>query len=470
VPVSVESTGSAVVPTGRVHVTGDGVDTWVDVTEAENGEAGHGRAEGSFELPELEPGEHELSFAYEGDDLTNESATDPVTVIVKDISGTVASRTELTVTPTAVPIGAPKVRATAVVTTEGRTPTGVVVFRFGEWYKVVKLGDDGTAGLDLDTDVIGTVAVKAYYLGDGSLKPSASEFVRYDVTKVPTVIAVEGTSGDLLPGASLPVTVSVTGSATAPSGRVSVREGATELPALQLVGGKATLSLAGLANGSHTLDLAYAGDALAAASSLQVTVVIKPLETTTSLVLDRPTTTANGTAVTATATVKVARDAVPGGSLKFEVDGVVVATQPGGSAPVKVALPIDKVGAHKVLVRYAGGVTETSSVSAEGTYEVTKAPATLSAKLKQLKGRKFKVTATVTSPMPVTGTVQVMAPQGKKGKLKAVGKAVVKKVGTTVQLVITTKALTKGKRSLTIRYLGSTSVLAASKTYKVRVR
>lgn len=471
VPVSVESTGSSVVPTGRVHVTGDGVDAWVDVAGAGDVEgAEHGRAEGSFELPDLEPGSYELSFAYEGDGFTRESSAEPVTVVVEDPSGTVASHTELTVTPAAVPVGAPKVRATAVVTAEGTTPTGLVVFRYGDWYQLVELEDDGTATLDLATDVIGTVAVKAYYLGDGFRKPSTSEFVRYDVTKVPTAIAVDGAGGELVPGSDLTVTVSAIGSAKVPSGRVTVREGATDLPALQLAGGKATLSLTGLAPGSHTLDLAYVGDAELDASSLQVTVVIKPLATTTSLAVDLPTTTANGAAVTATAQVKVARDAVPTGSLKVEVDGVVIATQPAGNAPLKVALPIDKVGAHKVLVRYAGGPTEADSVSAEGTYEVTKAPSTLSAKLKKLKGRKFRVTATVTSPMPVTGTVQVMARQGKKGKLKAVGAAVVKKVGTTVQLVITTKALAKGKRPLTIRYLGSTSVLAASKTYTVRVR
>ena len=471
VPVSVVSTNSAVVPTGRVQVSGAGAeDTWVDLTKADGGDGnGHGKAAGTFVVPQLEPGEYTLTFAYEGDDYTVASASDPITVVVASTGGIRKSDTMLTVTPQSVQVGAPKVRATATVTgPDGQIAAGLVAIQYGEWYKLVELAG-GSAGIDLDTDVIGSVAVKAYYLGGGNLKSSASEVVRYDVTKVLTTIVVDGASEDLLPGATLPVVVSGD-SPIVPSGRVTVREGTKELSTLELVGGKATLSLAGLTNGNHRLVLSYEGDRYADVSSLEVPLVIKPLETTTSLVLDRATTTAKGAAVTATAAVKVARDAVPGGSFEFEVDGSVVATQPASKAPVMVALPIDRVGAHKVLVRYVGGVTEAGSVSPSLAYAVTKAEATVAAKFKKMKQHRVKVTATVVSPMPVTGTVQVLAAKGKKGKLKVVGKAVVKKAGTTVKLIFTTKPLAKGKRPLTVRYLGSATVLSVSRAYTVRVR
>ena len=76
--VSVKATNSSLVPTRKVHVTGDGVDK--ELTLTDNG-AGEGVAE--LELDGFAAGSYELSFAYKGDDNMNGSATpDPVTVKV----------------------------------------------------------------------------------------------------------------------------------------------------------------------------------------------------------------------------------------------------------------------------------------------------------------------------------------------------------------------------------------------------
>jgi hypothetical protein len=472
VPVRVKSTNSAVVPTGRVHVTGDGVDVWVTLQGAEAEGDGHGKAVGVFEVPVLTPGSHDLRFAYEGDDHTDESSAN-ATVIVRHIGGTSDTVTKLSLSAKTAPIRGPKVRASAAVATpSGQAAVGVVAFQIGEWFTLVPL-EGGSAGVDLDTDKFGSVPVKAYYLGSGDLNASESDVVTYDVVKAATVIAVDGASGDLVPGANLPVSVTATGSPVVPTGRVTVSDGTAALPALDLVNGKATLSLAGLATGSHTLSLEYAGDGQAAVAKAQVIVSIKPLVTTTTVVLSRAKTTPKGAAVTATAQVKVANGAVPDGALRFEVDGKVLATLPAGASATSSTLPIDKVGTHRVLVTYVASPTQAASAAGAATYTVAKEPVKLAAKFKKVKRKRVMVTVTLKAASPILGKIQALATPDKKGKkvkLKLVAKGAVKKAGTTVKVVMTTKALKKGKWRLTIRYLGSTYVLPLAKTFKVRVR
>ncbi|MFC6042705.1 hypothetical protein, partial [Nocardioides hankookensis] len=317
---------------------------------------------------------------------------------------------------------------------------------------------------------------QAVYLGSGTLNSSSSAQLSYAVVKADTAITATLPNGEVDNSVSVPVAVSTVGSTVVASGEVTVSEAGKVLTTLGLVQGKATFPLAALAPGTHTLDFGYVGDVNTVASTLQVKVVVKKFVTTTKLELDRVKTTAGGLAVTATATVAVTGGSAADGEVSVVVDGTVFVTRPVGTAPIKVALPITKVGTHSVVLRYAGSATTLPSQSESVTYAVAKASSAVKAKFKKAKRHRLKVTATVTSTAVVAGKIQVLqtvkVKKGKKTKtkIKVVGTATVKKVGKTVTVTIKTKKLKKGRQKFTVRYLGSASVLASTKAYKVKVK
>jgi len=491
-PVRVTSTASPVLPDGLVTVTGAGLaDPEVELHADEEGEA----AVGDFPLAGLEPGEHELTFTYGGGEATLESST-TVMVLVKQTAGTAETSIDLAV-PASAPVKGPKVDAVATVTTPaGQQANGWIAF-WVDGQMSLQPVVDAAASVKLETGELGTVRVRAYYLGTGVLNASSQERT-LEVVKAATKIEATTPQGEVDPGAVVPVTVTSQGSPVVPDGAVRVSESGNALGQVELSAGTAPGSAigsltvgAGWTPGPHTLDLAYAEGSTTRASTGQVTIVVKAptappgkAVSTTSLTLDRDTTTVGGPAVTATATVAVTGGAAPDGQVSVVVDGAVVATKPAGAVPVAFALPVDRAGSHSVQVRYAGSATQAPSESAVRTYAVTEPVAaaavasTVKAAFKKAKKHRLKVTATVTSTQPVTGKIQVVQTvkvPGKKGKKgttrqKVVGTATIKKVSATVKVVITTKALTKGRQTLTVRYLGSPTVLAAARTYKVRVR
>ena len=122
------------------------------------------------------------------------------------------------------------------------------------------------------------------------------------------------------------------------------------------------------------------------------------------------------------------------------------------------------VGAHKVVAEYSGDETHTASKSAVKTLTVTKATTKVTATVKSTKGVKPKVTvktSALANGGHATGTVRIYV-GGKSVKTVTLS---TKSKGAIV--VTLSKKYTK-KFTVKVKYLGSTSVLAAtSKTYTV---
>ncbi|MGH1564531.1 DUF6801 domain-containing protein [Mumia sp. DW29H23] len=141
-------------------------------------------------------------------------------------------------------------------------------------------------------------------------------------------------------------------------------------------------------------------------------------------------------------------------------------TVTGGRATVLLPRTALKPGTHTLSVRYLGDTATKASVSSVRV-AVLKAKASVAAKVTTKKVVAKKTRAKVRVTVKASG----FAPSGKVAvyyRGKKVGTATLRANGTAV---VTLKKLPKaGKASLKIRYLGSATTGAATKTVKVKVK
>jgi hypothetical protein len=163
---------------------------------------------------------------------------------------------------------------------------------------------------------------------------------------------------------------------------------------------------------------------------------------------------------------------VPTGVATVSEGGRVLGTAPLTAGAGSFALPTLSAGAHTITVTYPGDASTTgSTTSAVVTVAavsppppVVKSPSTTALKVKKLAGRKARVTVRVTSAAAVAGVVEVR----RGAQVVARGRLAASAHGT-VRLVI--RKLPKGTSRLTVRYLGSSTVLGStSKAVRLRIR
>lgn len=239
------------------------------------------------------------------------------------------------------------------------------------------------------------------------------------------------------------------------AGSVTVSSGARTLATGVLSGsGRATIDVAGLAGGTHTLTVSYGGNDTFAASTSTVTVTVTP-KTTLSLSPAAPTYVTGAAATTLTARVAGAPGAT--GSIAFTVDGKAWKTVALTGLSATTALPRNlAVGGHTVKAQYLPRATTALSSTATATLTVKKATAkltgTLSAK-KVTAGKSVSVAVAVTAT-GVTPTGKVTVTVGGKtvtGTLKN-GRVTVK----------TPTTLKVGSHAVKVSYAGSASIGTAT--------
>jgi len=231
--------------------------------------------------------------------------------------------------------------------------------------------------------------------------------------------------------------------------------------------------------GTWVIRTEYVEGVTARSSSSESTVRIAPpgevlTPTATSLELDRSTATLGGAAVNATAKVLTESGAAAAGQVVFKVDGsqiAVAALDAQGVARARV--PAAKLGARSVTAHYLGSAEQAGSESAARSFTVlpavkpvdpkpAKVKSSVKASFKKLSKHRVKAKVYVRAVKPATGRIEI------RYGSKVVAKGTLKPGAKSITL--TTKKLKKGKRKLTIRYLGSSTVSASSKSYKVKVR
>nr|WP_246377646.1 ExeM/NucH family extracellular endonuclease [Nocardioides ginsengisegetis] len=369
-------------------------------------------------------GDRTVTVSYAGDQVTAPGST-TTTVTVTKATPTMSA----TASPTSLVRGADTSTITVTLTSAADQLGGTVTCDDGSPADVPVT--DGTATCTVGPfATTGDKTVTLTYSGDAD-NAAASTTVALSVTAptgggggggtpTPVDTTVTGSANPITwgNGGTVFVTVKSTKDTT---GNVELREGSTTIGTASVAtDGTATVLIPAksLAVGSHTLTLAYAGDAANKASTGTVTVTVNKASSTTTVATANPGTVKvkKGTATVAV-TVSSVDGVVPTGTVEALVNGQVVgtATLSGGSATLQVG-PFAQVGEQTITIRYSGDANVSGS---QGTTSVKvvkqSSKLTVSHSPSRAKAGKTRVTlqiGLVVDGTPANGTVRVELPGG----------------------------------------------------------
>ena len=240
-------------------------------------------------------------------------------------------------------------------------PSGTVTFFDGTvMLGTVPLGPAGTASLTTGGLDAGTRTIEARYNGDASFAPGVATTSHVVMTAAQTPsITITSSRNPSNTGQSVTLTANV----SAGTGVVEFYDGATMLGTAPISAGRATLTTAALAAGSHAVVVRYPGNGQVppaySAVFVQAVGAAGWKDRTSSIAVSTsPSASAPGAPVTVSATVSGTSGA-PTGTVVFMVNGEVVGTVEvtpvsGGSSSATLALPGLGGGRHKVSATYLG--------------------------------------------------------------------------------------------------------------------
>lgn len=303
----------------------------------------------------LAVGTHSMTAVYSGDSAFAPSTSAPPLSQVVGVAPT---------TTGAVSSGSPSVYGfpvTFTATVQGSAgsgiPTGSVTFTDGgTTLGTVSLEADGTAAYTTSSLSTGTHSVVATYGGDASRGPSASSAVAQVVSMASETVTLGASSASSTYGQSVTFTATVTppGAGT-PTGDVTFQDGATVLSTVTMSGGQASLVIASLGVGPHSLTATYSGDA-----NFQPAVTATPLShpvgqatPTVTLVTSRNGAAA-GSSVTFTATVTPPYTGQATGNVVFSDGASVLATVALGGGTAACTTSALTNGLHTISAVYNG--------------------------------------------------------------------------------------------------------------------
>jgi len=213
----------------------------------------------SFTTAALAGGSHSIVAAYGGDTYHATSSSAVVTQVVNPAATSTAL--SLSVTPSV--FGQAAVFAATVTSSPAAVPTGMVAFFDGAaQFGSAPLNGQGMATLSASSLSAGSHSITAAYGGDTNFIASTSTASTQVVNQAPTSTTVSSVSNPSSDSGATVFTanVSVTppGGGTA-DGSVQFFDGAASLGTKALTGGMASLSVNGLAPGTHNITAVYSG-------------------------------------------------------------------------------------------------------------------------------------------------------------------------------------------------------------------
>lgn len=177
-----------------------------------------------------------------------------------------ASTTALTASPSPAAYGQ---AVTLTATVSGANPSGAVTFLDGATSLGSASLNAGVATLSVSTLAVGSHTLSASYAGDGTNAASTSDPTALVVNTASTTSTVSSSANPAGFGANVTFTATVAGQA--PTGSVTFMDGGNSVGSAALSGTgnsrTASLVLNNLAVGSHSITVAYGGDANNAAST-----------------------------------------------------------------------------------------------------------------------------------------------------------------------------------------------------------
>jgi hypothetical protein len=214
-------------------------------------------------------------------------------------------------------------------------------------------------------------------------------------------------------GQGVTFTATVNSSLGNPTGTVTFAvDGFAQPNPATLANGQATLTLATLSPGTHSITATYSGGAGSnfANSNASLSQQVFAASTTTTLVSSSVNPTV-GDSVTFTATVSTVAPGkgVPAGSVVFTIDGVDQApVQLNASGQATLTLNTLTSGSHSILATHVSTTNFQSSTAALGQ-QVSPAPTTLTLNTPVISGQTATLTATVSSSAGSAGTSGTVA-------------------------------------------------------------
>ncbi|WP_449396272.1 putative Ig domain-containing protein [Devosia riboflavina] len=371
--------------TGQVTFTVNG--TTRPAVSLQNGTA-------AIDLSNLAAGTYSISAAYAGsaNHVASTSATSQLTVA--------PATTTLGVTTSAqtVRFGDPVTLSANLAAPTG-TPAGSIEFLANGTSIGTATLSGGTASLSVSNLAFGNATITARYAGSANFAAATGALASsIAVTGRAPQVSVSLAPSSAPFGQDIVATISVSSPAGTPQGNVVLTVDGTEYPA-QLANGTASVTLQGLAPGSHAVSAAYQGQTpFLAASSSAGSITITRADSAIALAATSTALT-YGQSLALEATLSSSYG-VPTGGVTFTVDGTDYPAQiSGGKATVSVPglLP----GEHTVSASYAGSTThlpsQTTLASGVAVSTATTSLAVTSSAASIVFGQTAEITVAVTS-------------------------------------------------------------------------
>jgi hypothetical protein len=448
--VSAASPGAAT-PTGTVSFAIDG---GAPQTVALSG------GSATYTTSELAVGNHTVSVAYGGDgNFSGSTASFTQAVNKADTSTGLTSSLNPSVFGQTVTL-----TATLNVTAPGvGTPSGTFTFLDGNTVLDTENASGGTATFTTSALAAGSHSLTVIYSGDGNFNGSTSALLTQAVIAADTTTTLTSSANPSVFGQTVTFTATVSTVAPGvgtPVGTVTFTiDNTTQTVALN--NGQATVNLASLSVGSHTVTAAYNGVSNfnpSTSTALTQTVNLAPTSTALS---SSAAPAVFGQTVTFTATVTAPAPGVgtPTGTITFTVDGTPQTAVNLSNGQATLTVSGFGVGSHTIQAVYNGDGHFSGSTAGNFTEIVNKADTTTTLSSSQASpvfGQSVTFTATVNVTGPgagtTTGTITFLDGNTILGTSAVSG-------GTAT---FTTAALAAGSHSITAEYSGDGNFKAST--------
>jgi sugar lactone lactonase YvrE len=419
---------------------------------------GNGRA--TLQTASLAVGSHTIVATYKGVVNYAVSASAPLLETVQSTS----TVTSMSISGSG--LAGQSLVLTAVVTSATGVPAGTVTFFDG----TSKLGQaaanaQGVASFSVSSLAVGSHSLTAVYAGNASYVGSSSAAVAETVTLALPAITLVAPPASVNAGTAVSVTAVLSSNGVAPTGTLTLRDGGVTVSQQSVSGaGSATFTSNVFTVGTHTLTVAYSGDAdTAAGVSNVITLVVQQGSTTTSLQTSKNPQVL-GQALTLTAAVSSASPNVTG-TLVF-LDGTVSlgSAAVNGSGAAIITTSSLTAGSHLLTAAYTGDANHGVSTSAVVT-EVIVQPVSvtlISSLNPAVAGAAVTFTAKVagaSGPTIPTGTVSFLDGTSLLGTIGLDGSG---------SASFTTSTLTVGAHSVTVSYAGDGKYAAGTSSLLVQ--
>ena len=264
---------------------------------------------------------------------------------------------------------------TATVATLTGKATGTVNFLDnGKSIGTAALSAQDVATLTLSTLPVGTQSLTAVYSGDSSYTTSTSTPLAEVISLGTPSLVLAGPASPVNAGISITLTGTITSNGITPTGALSLMDGATVIATQNAAAsGSFSFVASALSVGTHTLTVAYAGDANnATASSNSFVIVVQQAATVTSLASSTNPQIV-GQPVTFTASTSSVGPNLTG-SITFMDNGAPIGSVTLGSGQTAIFTTSSLTfGAHTITAVYSGDTNHATSTSPAVSEQIVQA-------------------------------------------------------------------------------------------------